>query len=331
MSEERQQLEAAIAALEAQRALLGDAVVETALAPMRRELAATRSAESATNQQLKQVSVLFVDVVESTAMGQRLDPEEIHAVMDGALERFTVIVQSHHGRVLKYTGDGMLAVFGSQVASEDDVEGAIGAGLGIIEDARLQAPYVRQKYDLPDFQVRAGVHTGIALLGGGVDTESSIRGDTVNVAARMEQSAPPGRLRISHDSYRHVRGLFDVVEQPPISVKGVGQPLRTYLVERATPKALRTTTRGIEGVQTRMVGREAELRALQAAFDATIAERRVPRRHRGRRGGPRQEPATRRVPAVVGASVLLAVSGPCAPAQQAAFLRPAARHADPAS
>ena len=274
MSEERQQLEAAIAALEAQRALLGDAVVETALAPMRRELAATRSAESATNQQLKQVSVLFVDVVESTAMGQRLDPEEIHAVMDGALERFTVIVQSHHGRVLKYTGDGMLAVFGSQVASEDDVEGAIRAGLGIIEDARLQAPYVRQKYGLPDFQVRAGVHTGIALLGGGVDTESSIRGDTVNVAARMEQSAPPGRLRISHDSYRHVRGLFDVVEQPPISVKGVVQPLRTYLVERVTPRAFRATTRGIEGVQTRMVGRESELRVLQAAFDATIAERR---------------------------------------------------------
>ncbi len=254
MSEERQQLEAAIAALEAQRALLGDAVVDTALAPMRRELAATRLAKSGTNQQLKQVSVLFVDVVESTAMGQLLDPEEIYAVMDGALERFTKIVQSHHGRVLKYTGDGMLAVFGSQVASEADVEGAIGAGLGIIEDARLQAPYVRQKHAVPDFQVRAGVHTGIALLGGGVDTDNSIRGDTVNVAARMEQSAPPGRLRISHDSYGHVRGLFDVVEQPPITVKGVAQPLRTYLVERQTPKALRAPTRGIDGVQTRMIG-----------------------------------------------------------------------------
>ena len=273
MSEQRQQLEAAIAALEAQRALLGDAVVEAALAPMRRELAATHSAESATNQRLKQVSVLFVDVVGSTAIGQRLDPEEIHAVMDGALERFTVIVQAHHGRVLKYTGDGMLAVFGSEVAGEDDVEGAIRVGLGIIEDARLHAPYVRERYGLPDFEVRAGVHTGIALIGGGVDTESSIRGDTVNVAARMEQSAPPGRLRISHDSYRHVRGLFDVVEQPPISVKGVGQPLRTYLVERVTPRAFRTTTRGIEGVQTRMVGRESELKVLQAAFDATVAER----------------------------------------------------------
>jgi len=274
VSEERRQLEAAIAALEAQRALLGDAVVETALAPMRRELARTGSAACANNQQLKQVTVLFVDVVESTAMGQRLDPEEIHAVMDGALERFTAIVQSHHGRVLKYMGDGMLAVFGARATSEDDVESAIRAGVGIIEDARLQAPCVREKYDLPDFQVRAGVHTGMVLLGGGVDSDRSIRGDTVNVAARIEQSAPPARLRITHDSYRHVRGLFDVVEQPPITVKGIAQPLRTYLVEGVTPKTLRSPTRGIEGVQARMVGRESELRALRAAFDATIVERR---------------------------------------------------------
>jgi len=272
VSAERQRLEAAIAALESQRGALGDAVVETALGPLRRQLAATHSGESASNQQLRQVSVLFVDLVESTAMGQRLDPEEIHAVMDSALERFTVIVQSHYGRVLKYTGDGMLAVFGSQVASENDVEDAIRAGLAITENARLQAPYVREKYGLPDFQVRAGVHTGIALLGGGVETESSIRGNMVNIAARTEQSAPAGRLRITHDSYRHVRGLFDVVEQPPVTVKGIAQPLRTYLIERATHRTLRAAMRGIEGIQTRIVGRESELRVLRGAFDATSAE-----------------------------------------------------------
>ena len=109
----RRKLEATIATLEAQRAILGDSVIETALAPLRRELAAL-SGKSASNQQLRQVSILFVDVVESTAIGQRLDPEEIHAVMDDALERFTSIVQSHHGRVLKYTGDGMLAVIRSR-------------------------------------------------------------------------------------------------------------------------------------------------------------------------------------------------------------------------
>ena len=129
-----QQLAAAIAALEAQRALLGDAIVDTALAPLREKLAALRAPEiAAAAQQLKQVSVLFVDVVGSTAMGQQLDPETIHEVMDSALERFTAAVQAEGGRVLQYTGDGMLAAFGTEAAGEDDVEAALRAGLAIVE------------------------------------------------------------------------------------------------------------------------------------------------------------------------------------------------------
>ncbi len=273
MNDTPEQVAATIAALEGQRTVLGDAIVDSALAPLRRELTALLSREAPTQQQLKQVSVLFVDVVGSTAMGQQLGPEEIHAVMNGALERFTAVVQSHRGRVLQYTGDGMLAAFGADEVHEDDVEAAIRAGLGIIEEARHQAPLVRQRHGVPDFNVRAGVHTGTVLLGGGVDAEGSIRGATVNVAARMEQSAPPGRLRISHDSYRHVRGLFDVLDQAPISVKGVEQPLRNYLVERARPRAFRVPTRGIEGVHTRMVGRGVELQRLRAAFDEATVER----------------------------------------------------------
>src|ERR1035438_9481281 len=171
MNDTPEQIAAAIAALDAQRALLGDAVVDMALAPLRRELAAQHSREPQSRQQLKQVSVLFVDVVGSTAMGQQLGPEEIHAVMDGALERFTAVVQSNHGRVLQYTGDGMLAAFGSEEANEDDVESAIRAGLGIIEDSRRQASQVQQRHGVPDFNVRAGVHTGTVLLGGGMDAE----------------------------------------------------------------------------------------------------------------------------------------------------------------
>jgi class 3 adenylate cyclase/tetratricopeptide (TPR) repeat protein len=273
MSQTPEQIAATIAALEAQRALLGDAVVDSALEPLRRELAALRSPEPAPQQQLKQVSVLFVDVVGSTAMGQELEPEDIHALMDGALERFTAIVRSHHGRVMQYTGDGMLAAFGADGVQEDDVEAAIRAGLAVVEDAQCQAPLLLERHGVPDFNVRAGVHTGTVLLGGGVDAEGSIRGATVNVAARMEQSAPPGRLRISHDSYRHVRGLFEVEEQVPISVKGVAQPLRSYLVDRAMPTAFRVATRGIEGVDSRMVGRDAELGVLRRAFDAVVAER----------------------------------------------------------
>lgn len=258
MQPSAEQIAAAIAALEGQRALLGDAVADTALAPLRRELAALQAASgAAAGQQLKQVSVLFVDVVGSTAIGQQLDPETIHAVMDSALERFTAVVQGEGGRVLQYTGDGMLAAFGSEVAAEDDVECAIRAGLGIVESARHHAPLVRRRHGVPDFNVRVGVHTGRVLLGGGVDAEGSIRGATVNVAARMEQSAPPGRVRISQDSWRHVRGLFEAEEQEPIAVKGVAQPVRSWLVVRALPRSVRSVRsvrsgpRGIEGVATR--------------------------------------------------------------------------------
>ena len=268
------QIEATIAALEAQRALLGDAVVDAATAPLRRELAAqlAPTPAAAPAQQLKQVSVLFVDVVGSTAMGQQLQPEDIHAVMDGALERFSAIVQANRGRVLQYTGDGMLAAFGADTAHEDDAESAIRAGLGIIDEARRQAPQVRHDHGVPDFNVRVGVNTGTVLLGGGVDAEGSIRGAVVNIAARMEQSAPTGGLRISHDTYRHVRGVFDVTEQPPISVKGVETPVRSYLVERLRPQALRGAARGIDGLPTRMVGRDRELGQLHAAFDAVLTE-----------------------------------------------------------
>jgi class 3 adenylate cyclase/tetratricopeptide (TPR) repeat protein len=268
-----EQLAAAIAALEAQRALLGDVVVDTALAPLREKLAALRAPEiAAAAQQLKQVSVLFVDVVGSTAMGQQLDPETIHEVMDSALERFTAVVQAEGGRVLQYTGDGMLAAFGTEVAGEDDVEAAVRAGLAIIEQAKSHAPQVRREHGVPDFNVRVGVHTGRVLLGGGVDAEGSIRGATVNVAARMEQSAPPGRLRISHDSWRHVRGLFEFEEQPAISVKGVEQPMRSYLVASAVPRTQRGGPRGVDGVATRMVGRETELQLLRDGLQRAVAE-----------------------------------------------------------
>ena len=106
---DRQQLEAAIAALEAQRGLVGDAVTDAALAPMRERLAGIREHE----QSLRQVTVLFMDVVGSTALSHRLDPEEIHAIIDGALQRLTVIVNDHLGRVRQYACDSLLAVFGA--------------------------------------------------------------------------------------------------------------------------------------------------------------------------------------------------------------------------
>ena len=270
MTTELQQLASAIATLETQRALLGDAPVDAVLAPLRARLAAlqiTSHATAAPEQTLRQVSVLFLDIVGSTALSQHLDPEDIHAVMDAALACCTVIVEAHHGKVLQYAGDSLLAVFGAAEAHEDDAEFAVRAGLALLDEGRRQGGLVSLRHGHDGFNVRVGIHTGGVLLGGGVDDEGTIRGMTVNVAARMEQTAPPGSLRISHDTYRQVRGLFDLEPQPPMLVKGRDEAIVTYLVQRVRPRAFRVAARGIEGIETRLVGREAELAVLQRAFE----------------------------------------------------------------
>lgn len=172
--------------------MLGDAVVDVALQPLRAALQALQALPaSAADQRLKQVSVLFIDVVGSTAMGTRLEPEDIHAIMDGALQRFTALIDARHGRVLQYTGDGLLAAFGADDAHENDPELAIRAALDILQETRVLSRQAQAQQGVAGFEVRAGVNTGTVLLGGGVDAEGSIRGAAVNLAARMEQSAPP--------------------------------------------------------------------------------------------------------------------------------------------
>jgi predicted ATPase/class 3 adenylate cyclase len=271
MDDSPEQIQSAIAALEAQRGVLGDAIAEMAIAPLREKLAAALALAGSREQRLKSVTVLFMDVVGSTDLSRQLDPEDVHTMMDGALERLTAIVRSQQGRVLQYAGDSLLAVFGADQAHEDDPERAVRAGLAIVEEAPLLAARVKAEHGLDGFNLRVGINTGPVLLGGGVDAEGSIRGISVNIAARMEQTAPPGTLRISHDTYRHVRGVFEVEPQPPIAVKGITEPVRSYLVLRAKPRAFRVANRGLEGIETRMVGRDAELTRLTETFE-TVAE-----------------------------------------------------------
>jgi class 3 adenylate cyclase len=277
MSPEQQQLEVAIAALEGQRATLGDAVVESLLAPARARLSALSAppAPAAPAQSLRQVTILFLDAVGSTTLAQHLDPEAIGAAMDDALSRGTAIVQAQRGKVLQYAGDNILAAFGADEAREDDAERAVRCGLALLELGKTLGAEVLAAHGHAGFDVRVGLHTGGVLLGGGVDADGSIRGIAVNIAARMEQTAPAGALRISHDTYLQVRGLFEVDAQDPLMVKGVDHPINSYLVRRAKPRNFRIASRGIEGVTTRMIGREAELGALQAAFERLFHERRL--------------------------------------------------------
>jgi len=273
---QQQQLEAGIQALEAQRAVLGDAVVDAMQSAARAKLAALAvepASPAVAVQELKQVSILFLDVVGSTSLSQRLDPEEISAVMDDALRRGTAVVEARGGKVLQYAGDNILAVFGAEGSREDDSERAVRCGLALLELGKVVGAEVMAAHGRSGFDVRVGIHTGGVLLGGGVDAEATIRGIAVNIAARMEQTAPAGALRISHDTYAQVRGMFEVEAQAPLAVKGLDEPIQSYLVLRAKPRSFRIGTRGIEGVATRMIGRDAELEALQHAFMRLFSKR----------------------------------------------------------
>jgi len=274
-------LQAAITAIEAQRALLGDAVADAALGPLRERLALLRAGATrpaADEPQLRHCAILFLDVVGSTALSRQLDPEEIQAVMDGALARFTACVQDHGGRVLQYAGDSLLAVWGAAASQEDDTERAVLAGLALLALGREEGAAVARRHGHTGFDVRVGLHYGPVLLGGGVNAEASIRGLAVNVAARMEQTAPSGALRISHEVWRLVRGRFEAQEQPPLQVKGVEGAVASWLVQRALPASLAGPQRGIEGLATPLIGRQEELQALHAAW-ARVQHRSGPELH----------------------------------------------------
>ena len=266
MDTSRSDVQAAIAALEAQRALLGNAVVDLALAPLRERLNALRPASSL-DEALRIVSVLFLDVVGSTAISRGLDPEDVRVVFHSALRRFSDVVERYEGTVLRYAGDGMLALFGARGVREDDAERAVRCGLALIEEARALAPQFQSDHGIAGFNVRVGISTGSVLLSPGIDDGYDVSGITVSVAARMEQTAPSGTLRVSHHTFAHVRGLFEALEQPPISVKGLEEPITTYLVERAKRRNFTPTTRALESSAHPLVGRDSEMARLMDAFD----------------------------------------------------------------
>jgi len=268
-------LREAIAALQACRSALGDTLIDSALAPLLERLTTLHAAEplGAPARRLRQVSVLFLDIVGSTQLIQHLDPEDVQSVVDGALAAFTALVKQHGGEVLRYAGDNIKAAFGADGTREDDAERAVNCGLALLHEARQRGAAVQQAHGQAGFDARVGIHTGAVVRGGGVEQDNSLSGLAVNIAARMEQAAPAGGLRISQDTWALVRGVFDAQAQPPIAVKGHDAPIATWLVTAAKSRALRLPARGIAGLETPLVGRQGELQHFDTAVQAVLADR----------------------------------------------------------
>ena len=209
----------------------------------------------------RQLTVMFVDLVGSTALSEQLDPEELRDVIRAYQETCADAVGRFEGHVAKYIGDGILVYFGYPQAHEDDARRAVNAGLGIV--AGLEA--LNRRIDggqVVSLSVRVGIHTGLVVageMGGGATREAdAIVGETPNVAARLEGLAEPDTVVISAATQRLVDGLFECDDLGPQRLKGVSEPVPVFRVRgegRAHSRFEVVAERGL----TPMVGREEEI------------------------------------------------------------------------
>ncbi len=265
-------IRASISCLEAQRGALGDAIVDPALVALRRELAELEGRQPVSRQR-RLVTVLFLDIVNSTLISQGLEPEELREIMGAVLKRLSAPIETHGGQVIQFLGDGFEAVFGLTKVQEHDAHQAVRAGLVILAESRACAEELERRFHILGFNIRIGINTGRVVEGSFSQAESPVMGLTVSLAARMEQAAQPGTLLISQFTFQHIRGAFEVESLPSAEAKGFTQPIAVYRVLAARPRTFRTFTRGVEGIKTSLIGREAELHQLQEALARAVQNR----------------------------------------------------------
>jgi class 3 adenylate cyclase len=212
------------------------------------------------------ITALFCDVVRSTALAERLDPEDWREIMNRAFGILTGPIERYEGTVARLMGDAILAFFGAPSAHEDDPQRAVFAALEILREVKPFAAQIKDEYGL-DFAVRVGINTGPVVtgdVGSQRVAEYTAMGDAVNLAARMEQAAEAGTILIAEDTQRLVAPLFELEDLGGIEVKGKSVPVRAYRVLAA--KARPGRLRGIGGVSAPLIGREREMSSLREAM-----------------------------------------------------------------
>jgi len=226
------------------------------------------AAPSAGREERKVVSVVFADLVGSTARAERLDPEDVRAILAPYHDRLRAELERRGGTVEKFIGDAVVAVFGAPLSHEDDPERAVRAALAI-QEAIAELNEADSQLEL---EVRVGVHTGEALVSVGARPElgeAMVAGDVMNTCARLQAAAPPGGVLVGEATHRVTERKIEYREAEPIEAKGKAEPVKAWL-------ALAPRSRfGVDVFQTGrapLVGREGELDLLAAALSRTRAE-----------------------------------------------------------
>jgi class 3 adenylate cyclase len=213
----------------------------------------------------RQLTVMFCDLVNSTALSAQLDPEELREVVRAYQETCTEVIRRYDGYVAQHLGDGLLVYFGYPVAHEDDAARTVRAGLEIIQALRGQVTGNWGQGKRDPFHVRIGIHTGLVVIGeigSSEKREILALGETPNIAARVQGTANPDEVIISAATYRLVEGLFDTEDRGKPDLKGVTTPLTLYRVIKESEARSRFEVVVRKGL-TPLVGREHEYGLLQ--------------------------------------------------------------------
>lgn len=232
------------------------------------------SMTSVVREERKVLTALFADLVGSTSLAERLDPEDVKLVVGEAVARVVGEVEALGGHVKDLAGDGVLAFFGAPTTREDDAERAVRCALRIVGEMEEYAREVRRGWGAEGFGVRVGAATGAVVVGevgAGSRLEYAAFGDTVNVAARLQSAAEPGSVLVDDATQRAVTGLFEWGDRRELELKGKSDLVTAWPV--AGVAAAGRGQRGIPGVETRLVGRSRELGLGREALEALRAGR----------------------------------------------------------
>src|SRR6516162_9629595 len=226
------------------------------------------TSRSALEGERKHVTVLFADLKGSTELIRDLDPEAAQALLDPALQHMMDAVHRYEGTVNQVLGDGIMALFGAPVAHEDHAVRACYAALAMQTALRRYAEEVRRSHGL-EMQVRVGLNSGevvVRTIHNDLHMDYSAVGQTTHLAARMEQLATPGSIRLTAATLRLVEGLVQVNALGRFPVRGLPEPVEVFELVGATPVRRRLQASAARGL-TRFVGRQQELLALQQALE----------------------------------------------------------------
>ena len=216
----------------------------------------------------KLVTVLFADVANYTAMSEKLDPEEIHEIMDECFKILMDEIHKYEGTINQFTGDGVMALFGAPVAHEDHAQRACYGALSIQRALENYREKIKHDYNI-DFKMRIGLNSGpvvVGSIGDDLRMDYTAVGDTTNLASRLESMASPNSILVSQDTFRLVQDFFEFETLGPVKVKGKEEPQEAFELLKASGVKTRFGAAVVKGL-TRFVGRKNSMTALKEAYD----------------------------------------------------------------